>query len=109
MFLKKIIKGIQEVKGENISILNFKKKENLIYDYFVICDGKSRNQVYAIFQSIEKIIKNEFKQMPRHIEGLKNKNWILVDYINIVIHIFQKEFRSYYNIEGIWNDILYNV
>ncbi|WP_185877217.1 ribosome silencing factor [Blattabacterium cuenoti] len=103
MLLKIILKGIQIVKGENISILNIKNK-NFICDYFIICNGKSKNQVYAIFQSIEKITKNKLNEKPWHKEGLKNREWILLDYISIVVHIFQEKTRLYYDIDNFWKE-----
>ncbi|WP_185868866.1 ribosome silencing factor [Blattabacterium cuenoti] len=103
MLLKKIIEGIQMVKGKDISIINLKNRKNFICDYFVICNGDSYNQIYAISQSIENTIFQKLQEKPWHIEGLKSKKWILVDYISIVVHIFQKESRLYYNIENLWN------
>ncbi|WP_185866415.1 ribosome silencing factor [Blattabacterium cuenoti] len=100
MLLKKIIEGIQMVKGEDISVLNF--RNNFVCDYFVVCNGESQNQVYAIYRSIEKITMKELKEKPWHIEGLKNREWILIDYVSIVVHVFQKKVRLYYNIENIW-------
>ncbi len=94
------------VKGEDISIINLKNKKNFICDYFVLCNGNTHNQVYAISQSIEKITMKQLQEKPWHIEGLKSKKWILVDYISIVVHIFQKEVRLYYNIENLWNQNL---
>ncbi|WP_185859126.1 ribosome silencing factor [Blattabacterium cuenoti] len=103
MLLKKIIEGIQMVKGKDISVINLKNRENFICDYFVICNGDSHNQVYAISQSIEKTTIKQLQKKPWHIEGLKKREWILVDYVSIVVHIFQKEVRSHYNIETLWN------
>ncbi len=91
------------VKGKDISVINLKNRENFICDYFVICNGDSHNQVYAISQSIEKTTIKQLQKKPWHIEGLKKREWILVDYVSIVVHIFQKEVRSHYNIETLWN------
>ncbi|WP_185852608.1 ribosome silencing factor [Blattabacterium cuenoti] len=102
MLLKKIIEGIQMVKGENISVFNLKNRNNFVCDYFVVCNGESKNQVYAICRSIEKITIEKLKEKPWHIEGLKNREWILIDYVSIVVHVFQKRARFYYNIENIW-------
>ncbi|WP_185878278.1 ribosome silencing factor [Blattabacterium cuenoti] len=102
MLLKKIIEGIQMVKGEDISVLNLKNRNNFVCDYFVVCNGESQNQVYAIYRSIEKITIEKLKEKPWHIEGLKNREWILIDYVSIVVHVFQKTVRFYYNIENIW-------
>ncbi|WP_185853166.1 ribosome silencing factor [Blattabacterium cuenoti] len=103
MLLKKIIEGIQMVKGKNISIINLKNRENFICDYFVICNGNSHNQVYAISQSIERTTIKQLQKKPWHIEGLKMREWVLVDYISIVVHVFQKEVRLHYDIESLWN------
>ncbi|WP_185856590.1 ribosome silencing factor [Blattabacterium cuenoti] len=103
MLLEKIIEGIQIVKGKDISIINLKNRENFICDYFVICNGTSHNQVYAISQSIKKMTIEKLHKKPWHVEGLKNREWILVDYVSIVVHIFQKQLRLYYDIENIWN------
>jgi iojap-like ribosome-associated protein len=94
------------VKGENISIINLKDRQNFICDYFVICNGDSHNQVYAISQSIEKITTEKLQKKPWHVEGVKNREWILVDYISIVVHIFQTQSRLYYHIEDLWNSKL---
>ncbi|WP_185863078.1 ribosome silencing factor [Blattabacterium cuenoti] len=102
MLLDKIIEGIQMVKGKDISVIDLKENTNFICDYFVICNGNSHNQVYAISQSIEKTTVERLQKRPWHIEGLKNKEWILVDYVSIVVHIFQEQIRFYYDIENLW-------
>ncbi|AWU39775.1 ribosome silencing factor [Blattabacterium punctulatus] len=103
MLLNKIIEGIKIVNEKDISILNFKNRKNFVCDYFVICDGKSKSQVYAIFRYIEKMTIEKLKTKPWHIEGSENGEWILMDYVSIVVHIFQKKLRLYYNLENIWN------
>ncbi|WP_238784287.1 ribosome silencing factor [Blattabacterium cuenoti] len=92
------------VKGHDISIIDLKNKTNFICDYFVICNGESQSQVYAISRSIENRTMEKLQKKPWHIEGVKNGEWILIDYISIVVHIFQKEVRLYYDIESIWNE-----
>ncbi len=99
-----VIKGIEEVKGENITILDLREIENTACDYFIICDGNSNTQVSAIAGSIQKIVSKAIKEKPWHVEGENNATWILMDYIHVVVHIFQKETREYYNIEGLWGD-----
>jgi len=99
-----IIKGVEEVKGENITILDLREIENTVCDYFIICDGNSNTQVSAIAGSIQKTVSKAIKEKPWHVEGEGNATWILMDYIHVVIHIFQKETREYYNIEGLWGD-----
>ncbi|WP_185850830.1 ribosome silencing factor [Blattabacterium cuenoti] len=102
MLLQKIIEGIEIVQGKEISIFNLKERDNFVCDYFVVCSGSTKNQVHAIFRSIQEITIEELKEKPWHVEGLKNGEWILMDYVSIVVHIFQKKARNYYNIEQIW-------
>jgi ribosome-associated protein len=99
-----IIKGIEEVKGENINIIDLREIENTVCDYFVICDGSSNTQVNAIAGSIQKTVSKAIKDKPWHVEGENNATWILMDYINVVVHIFQKETREFYDIENLWGD-----
>ena len=102
--LANIIKGIEEVKGDNIKILDLRTIDNTVCDYFVICDGNSNTQVNAIVGSIQKIVSKELKDKPWHVEGAENGEWVLMDYVNIVVHVFQKHIREYYNIENLWGD-----
>ena len=99
-----IIKGMENIKGENISLLDLRKIENTVCDYFIICNGNSNTQVNAIISSIQKIVSKEIKEKPYHIEGAENAEWILMDYVNVVVHVFQKKTREYYDIENLWGD-----
>ena len=102
--LANIIKGIEEVKGENIDILDLREIDNTVCDYFVICNGNSNTQVNAIVGSIQKIVSKELKDKPWHVEGAENSEWVLMDYVNIVVHVFQRHIRDYYRIESLWGD-----
>lgn len=102
--LANIIKGIEEVKGDNIKILDLRAIDNTVCDYFVISDGNSNTQVNAIVGSIQKIVSKELKDKPWHVEGAENGEWVLMDYVNIVVHVFQKHIREYYRIENLWGD-----
>ncbi|MES2486240.1 MAG: ribosome silencing factor [Bacteroidota bacterium] len=102
--LANIIKGIEEVKGNDIDILDLREIDNTVCDYFVICNGNSNTQVNAIVHSIQKIVSKELKDKPWHVEGTENGEWVLMDYVNIVVHVFQKHVREYYNIESLWGD-----
>ncbi|ESU25250.1 iojap family protein [Flavobacterium enshiense DK69] len=104
VLLANIIKGIEEVKGNNIDILDLRAIENTVCDYFVICNGNSNTQVNAIVNSIQKIVSRDLKDKPWHVEGTENGEWVLMDYVNIVVHVFQKHIREYYNIESLWGD-----
>jgi len=99
-----IIKGMEDIKGENISLLDLRKIENTVCDYFIICNGNSNTQVNAIISSIQKIVSKGIKEKPYHIEGVENAEWILMDYVNVVVHVFQKKTREYYDIENLWGD-----
>ena len=102
--VKNIIRGIENVKGENINIIDFTKLENIDFKYFVICDCQSNIQVNAISNSVKKTVSKELKEKPLNIEGLENKNWVLMDYIDVIVHIFKKEFRETYQLEKLWAD-----
>lgn len=99
-----IIAGIEDIKGQNISILDLRSIENSVCDYFVICDGNSNTQVNAIVNCIQKKVSKSAHEKPYQIEGEDNAEWVLMDYINIVVHVFQKHKREYYAIENLWGD-----
>lgn len=99
-----IIKGIDDVKGEDVQLLDLREIENTVCDYFIICSGNSNTQVNAISGAVQKVVSKELKDKPWHIEGKNNAEWILMDYVNVVVHIFQKQARSFYNIESLWGD-----
>lgn len=102
--LANIIKGIEEVKGNDISILDLREIDTAVCDYYVICNCNSNTQVNAIVNSIQKIVSKELKDKPWHVEGSDNAEWVLMDYVNIVVHVFQQQIREYYNIESLWGD-----
>jgi ribosome-associated protein len=99
-----IIKGIEEVKGQDIQILDLRDIENTVCDYFIICNGTSNTQVNAIVNSIQKIVSKAIKEKPWHVEGSDNAEWVLMDYVHVVVHVFQKHIREFYDIEGLWGD-----
>ncbi|RAJ13474.1 ribosome silencing factor [Olleya aquimaris] len=99
-----IIEGIEDVKGKDINILDLREIENTVCDYFVICEGTSNTQVNAIVNSIQKKVSKSLKDKPWHIEGEDNAEWVLMDYVNVVVHVFQKHIREYYDIESLWGD-----
>ncbi len=99
-----ILSGIEAVKGQEINILDLREIENTVCDYFIICEGTSNTQVNAIVNSVQKKVSKELKDKPWHIEGSDNAEWVLMDYVNIVVHVFQKQIRDYYDIESLWGD-----
>lgn len=99
-----IIAGIEEVKGIDINLLDLREIDNTVCDYFVICNGTSNTHVNAIVSSIQKTVSKSIKDKPWHIEGADNAEWVLMDYVNVVVHVFQKHIREFYDIEGLWGD-----
>ena len=99
-----ILQGIEEVKGQDISLLDLREIENTVCDYFIICNGTSNTHVNAIVGSIQKTVSKNIKDKPWHVEGEDNAEWVLMDYVNVVVHVFQKHIREYYDIEGLWGD-----
>lgn len=99
-----ILGGIEDVKGKDIKILDLRALENTVCDYFIICEGTSNTQVNAIVNSVQRKVSKELKDHPWHIEGSDNAEWVLMDYVNVVVHVFQKHIRHYYDIESLWGD-----
>ncbi len=99
-----VVKGIEEVKGKDIAILDLRTIENTVCDYFIICNGTSNTHVTAIVNSVKKTVSKEIKDKPWHTEGYDNAEWVLMDYVNVIVHVFQKHTREFYDIEGLWGD-----
>ena len=99
-----IVQGIEDIKGQNISLLDLRNIENTVCDYFIICNGNSNTQVNAIVSSVQKNVSKNIREKPYQIEGVENSEWILMDYVNVVVHVFQKHKREYYDIENLWGD-----
>ena len=104
VLLASIINGIEEVKGNDINVLDLRQIDNASCDYFIICSGNSNTQVNAIVGSVQKLVSKELKDKPWHVEGADNAEWVLMDYVNIVVHVFQQHIREYYDIESLWGD-----
>lgn len=98
------IKGLQEVKGEDIVCIDLTNVDNAVCDYFVICTGNSSTHVNALADSTKKELKDVLGEKAWHAEGFGNAEWIILDYVNTVVHIFQQEAREFYNLEGLWAD-----
>ena len=99
-----IIGGIEEVKGKEITILDLREIENTVCDYFVIATGTSNTHVNALAGAVQKQVGKLCQEKPWHVEGEQNSEWVLIDYVNVVVHVFQKHTREYYDIEGLWGD-----
>ncbi len=101
-----IVDGLREKKGKDIVTLDLRKIDNAVCDFFVVCSGDSNTQVNALAGSVEEHVKKELNDRPWHVEGTSNAEWVLMDYVNVVVHVFQREPREHYNIEGLWADAL---
>ena len=101
---KAIVQGMQEKKGFDIVVMDLREVKNAVADFFVICSGNSDKQLDAISESIDEYVFKKVKENPWHSEGKNNKEWMLLDYINVVAHVFKKEKRSFYALEKLWGD-----
>lgn len=101
---KAIIHAIQEKKGENIISLDLRKIPEAVADFFIICEASSSTQVKGIGDYVESYLKDHLGETPYHHEGHQASQWILIDYVNIVVHIMQPETRKFYKLEEMWSD-----
>jgi ribosome-associated protein len=101
---KTIIKAIQEKKGSNIVSLDLRKIEEASSDFFIICEATSTVQIKAIADSVEELVKREIDERPYRSEGYQSLKWVLIDFVNVVVHIMQPESRSFYQLEEMWHD-----
>ncbi len=99
-----VVQGMLEKKARDIAVLDLREVKNAIADYFIICSGGSDTQVDAIAGSVLEEVEKHSGQDPWHKEGFQNKEWILLDYLDVVCHIFRQEKREFYDLEGFWGD-----
>ena len=97
-----IVDAIQEKKGEKISVLDLRNVENAVSDFFVICQGNSDTQVKSIANTIKEETLKILKEKPFSVEGVQNAEWVLIDYVNVVVHIFLRDLREFYALEELW-------
>jgi len=99
-----IVKGMQEKKAVDILVMDLRKVKNAVADFFVICSGGSDKQLDAIADSIDEEVFKSVKENPWHVEGKSNKEWMLLDYFDVVAHIFRKDRRDFFALEKLWGD-----
>lgn len=99
-----IVKGMQEKKAEDIVVLDLREVKNAVADFFVLCSGNSDKQLNAISDSIDEFVYNDLNENPWHSEGKNNKEWMLLDYITVVAHVFKKDKREFYALDKLWGD-----
>ena len=102
--IKTIIAAIQEKKGENIISLDLKKINEAVADFFIICEASNQPQIRAIADNVEEKVKEICGENPYHHEGLKNLQWVLIDYVNVVVHVMLPDTRKFYKLEEMWSD-----
>ena len=102
--IKTIINAIQEKKGENIISLDLRKVDEAVADFFIVCEASNQPQVRAISQFVEEELKAKCDESPYRHEGMKNLQWVLIDYVNVVVHVMLPETRKFYKLEEMWSD-----
>jgi ribosome-associated protein len=102
--IKTIINAIQEKKGENIISLDLRKVNEAVADFFIICEASNQPQVRAIAEFVEHEMKQKCDEYPYRHEGMKNLQWVLIDYVNVVVHVMLSETRKFYKLEEMWSD-----
>ncbi|HWR32385.1 MAG TPA: ribosome silencing factor [Chitinophagaceae bacterium] len=102
--IKTIIAAIQEKKGENIISLDLRKIKEAVADFFIVCEASSQPQVRAISENVEDKVKDHCNENPYHQEGYQKLHWVLIDYVNVVVHVMQSETRKFYKLEEMWSD-----
>ena len=101
---KFVVEGLQEIKGQNITVLDLREIENAVTDFFIIAEGNSNTPVNSLADSVHKVVRENVGDRPWHIEGRDNSEWVLMDYVTVVVHVFQKGIREFYDLEGLWGD-----
>jgi ribosome-associated protein len=101
---KTIVHAIQDKKGENIVSLDLRKIPEAVADFFVICQASSGTQVKAIADAVEEEVKNSCAELPYKHEGRQSLQWVLIDYVNVVVHVMMPENRRFYKLEDMWSD-----
>ncbi len=102
--LKVIINAIQDKKGESVVSLDMRKIPEAVADFFIICEAGSSVQVKAIADNVQEQVRKECEELPYKHEGYQALQWVLVDYVNVVVHVFQRETRKFYRLEEMWHD-----
>ena len=99
-----IVKGMQEKKAADILVMDLRKVKNAVADFFVICSGGSDKQLDAIAESVDQEVYKAVQENPWHVEGKNNKEWVLLDYFDVVAHVFRKDRREFFALEKLWGD-----
>ena len=101
---EQVVLGMLEKKAEDVVIMDLREVKTAVADYFVLCSGNSDTQIDAISESVEEQVKKKCNQRPWKREGRDQREWILIDYVDVVVHVFNKEKRKFYGLEELWGD-----
>jgi ribosome-associated protein len=99
-----VVRGMQDKKASDIVVLNLKELKNAVADYFIICSANSDTQLEAVARSVEEEIEKETGESPWQTEGRTNREWVLLDYVDVVVHVFLRDRRKFYALEELWGD-----
>ena len=99
-----VVRGMQDKKASDIVVLNLKELKNAVADYFIICSANSDTQIDAVARSVEEEIEKVTGESPWQTEGRTNREWVLLDYVDVVVHIFLRDRRKFYALEELWGD-----
>lgn len=99
-----IVEALLDLKGENVLTLDLRKLDDTVTDYYIVCHGNSNTQVAALSDAVYKKVKDQTGALPKAQEGKASANWVILDYFDVVVHIFYKEAREYYQLEELWSD-----
>ena len=102
--VKAVIAAIKEHKGKEVVSLDLRGIETAVCNYFVVCHGTSNTHISSLAENVRKDVSKKMKEKPWHVEGESNKEWVLLDYFDVVVHIFNKEKRDFYKLENLWAD-----
>ena len=102
--VKAVVEGMQERKAQEITTIDLRNIPTAICDFYVVCHGASNTQVEAIAESVGMEAQNQLNDRPLHVEGAQASEWILMDYVDVVVHVFQETSRRFYTLEGLWAD-----
>lgn len=102
--IKTILAAIQEKKGQHIVSLDLRKINEAVADFFIVCEAGSQPQIRAIAENVETKVKEKCGECPYHHEGYQNLQWVLIDYVNVVVHVMLPETRKFYRLEEMWSD-----
>lgn len=102
--VRSALEGVSDIKGENLVLLDLRGLENAVCDFFIVAEAQSTTQVSAMAEAVHKRVREEANDKPWHVEGAQQSEWILMDYVSVVVHLFQREARVFYDLEGLWAD-----